>query len=397
MAYTSTLNQRSLVQGTSLVALLTIAHLTMDTLSSMPSALLPLLQAQFSLTEGMLALLVGILSFSSSVTQPLFGALSDRFGQRNIVALGLVVNAALLSLVGIASSVEMLIAVFFFGGLGSGALHPAGASLSRQGVKRKKGLAVSVFSTGGTLGFAIGPVLILYIIANYGLGFTPWLMIPGIVLGLIVYLFAPNDESNYRDNQRIRFNPRILFGSVGILSIASSLGGLAFVTFINAAPLWLVREHGIAPDSTIISWTLSAFTLSAALGGILAAALSTRIAPRFIISTTLGLAPIALYMIFAFEPHTVPFYVTVMFAGALVQASLPLMIVSAQNLAPQAMATASGMAMGFSSGVAGLLYIGTGYLQEVIGLVPAMQLSYLAALPAALLAFWILSAETPSN
>jgi len=153
--------------------------------------------------------------------------------------------------------------------------------------------------------------------------------------------------------------------------------------------LWLVTKHGIAPDSPIIGWTLSAFTLSAALGGMTAATLSTRIAPRLLMSITLGLAPIPLYMLFALKPNTLPYYMVIMMAGALAQASLPLLIVSVQNLAPHAMATASGMAMGFSSGVAGLLYIAVGYLQETIGLVPAMQLSYLAALPAAVLVFWL--------
>lgn len=380
--------QSNVAQGTSLVALLTIAHLAMDTLTSMPSALLPLMQARFSLTEGMLALLVGILSFSTSVTQPLFGAFSDRFGKRNVVAGGLIINAALLSLIGVVPSVSMLIVVFFIGGLGSGALHPAGASLARMGLERNKGLAVSLFSTGGTLGYAIGPVIILYIIANFGLGFTPWLMIPGIALGIGVYLFAPlDDHSSQRAVTAKKFNFGMLFRSVGVLSVASSLSGLAFVTFISGVPLWLVNQHGVAPDSPLIGWTLAAFTLSAAIGGILAATLSGRISADILISTTLGLSPIALFMVFAFEPHTVTFYAVVMIAGALVHASLPLMVVSAQNLAPNATATASGMVMGFSSGIAGLLHIGIGYLQEFIGLVPAMQVSYLAVLPAALLAY----------
>src|SRR3712207_8661913 len=46
----------------------------------------------FRSSETVLALLVATLSFSSSVTQPLFGALSDRFGPRSLAAFGLVLS-----------------------------------------------------------------------------------------------------------------------------------------------------------------------------------------------------------------------------------------------------------------------------------------------------------------
>ncbi|RIH90562.1 hypothetical protein Mterra_00357 [Calidithermus terrae] len=46
----------------------------------------------------------------------------------------------------------------------------------------------------------------------------------------------------------------------------------------------------------------------------------------------------------------------------------------------------SSMLMGLTVGLAGLLYVGVGRLQEVVGMAPAMALSYLALLPAALLA-----------
>jgi hypothetical protein len=40
------------------------------------------------------------------------------------------------------------------------------------------------------------------------------------------------------------------------------------------------------------------------------------------------------------------------------------------------------MLMGFSAGVAGLIYVGIGRLQEGMGLVPAMSIGYLALIAA---------------
>ena len=44
----------------------------------------------------------------------------------------------------------------------------------------------------------------------------------------------------------------------------------------------------------------------------------------------------------------------------------------------------------FAMGIAAVLYVGVGWLQESIGLIPAMSFSYLLLLPGALLAFAVL-------
>jgi FSR family fosmidomycin resistance protein-like MFS transporter len=66
------------------------------------------------------------------------------------------------------------------------------------------------------------------------------------------------------------------------------------------------------------------------------------------------------------------------------------MIVAAQDLAPNAMGAASGLMMGFTWGMAGVLYIGIGALQEVLGVQTAMALSFLTLIPGAILAYAVL-------
>jgi MFS family permease len=74
--------RRVFLGGGGLAALLALAHLTGDALNSMLSALLPTLQERFGLTETVLAFLVAASWLGSSLTQPFFGALSDRIGRR---------------------------------------------------------------------------------------------------------------------------------------------------------------------------------------------------------------------------------------------------------------------------------------------------------------------------
>lgn len=379
-------SRRALLTGTGLAVFLTATHAAIDAVSSMLSALLPTLQARFGLSEAVLAALVGTLWFSNSVTQPLFGALADRVGSRLIGAAGVVLTAALLALIGVAPSVWALFALLLVGGLGSAAFHPAAISMARPAGGARGGLAVSIVSAGGTLGLALGPVIVLGIVSTFGLGFTPWLMAPGVVLGVLMYFVVPAPAPT-RGRDRRLFDTRLVAGPVGLLSLVAIFSNVSSVTFVSAIPLWMVATHDVARDSALLGWTLGAFNLSAALGGILAGALAARLNRRLLVAGTLLLAVPPLFAVFLLEPGTPLFLLAVVLAGALGHASLPVMIVSAQDMASDAMATASGMLMGFAVGTAGVLYVAVGWLQELIGLVPAMSVSYLLLVPAALLGF----------
>lgn len=84
-----------------------------------------------------------------------------------------------------------LLLLLLVGGLGSAALHPAGASVARTALIRRPGLAVSVFGAGGTIGVAIGPLIVLAMVALVGPTATPWLMFPGLLLGTMALLLIP--------------------------------------------------------------------------------------------------------------------------------------------------------------------------------------------------------------
>lgn len=386
---------QALVSGGTVAALLTLAHFFGDSLNSMLSALLPTLQARFDLTGTTLALLVATMWFSSSMMQPVFGALADRVSRRAVASLGVIANAAFLSLIGVVPTVWLLFGILLAGGFGSAALHPVGTSVARMSGGRNKGLAIGLFSAGGMIGFAVGPVVILYVISTFGFGATPWLMVPGVILGALLWFLLPKDEQSSgetpskHDHRKI-FDSRLLFGPVGLLTVSGILASLSLVNFHSAVPLWLVENRGLAADSPVIGWTLGAFSLAAGVSGVISGALAGRVSRRLLVPGSMLLAVAPLLGVFFLETGSVAFYAAAALGGALMYANLPHMILSAQDLAPQAMGVASGMLMGFTSGVAGVLYVGVGWLQEAVGLAPAMAVSYLAMVPAAILALYVL-------
>lgn len=383
--------QRLALTGGALAAFLTAAHVVTDALTSAFTALLPTIQNRFTLSETALAFLVALLSLSSLVAQPLFGALSDRLDPRLISALGVVLCTSLLSLLAVAATVIALALLLVVGGFGSAAFHPAASTLARKAGGHRAGLTVSLFSAGGTLGLALGPILVLSIVAARGLDFAPWLMVPGVILGILLYLIVPPQPRQSQTSRPRLVDRDLLIGPVGLLCLTGVFSSITVVTFSSALPLWLVADQGVSRDAPLIGWTLATFSFAAALGGITAGVLSTRLSRRLLISGSMLLALAPLLGVFALTPGSAAFFVTVAMAGMLVNAGLPLLLVTAQDLAPHAVATASGMLMGLTSGTAGLLYIGIGWLQEAIGLAPAMSLSYLTLIPGAFLAALVLT------
>ena len=102
------------------------------------------------------------------------------------------------------------------------------------------------------------------------------------------------------------------------------------------------------------------------------------------------LAAPTLALVLALVPGSLAYFGAIVLGAMLTNASVPLLVVSAQDLAPHAVGSASGMLMGFTWGIAGVAYVGFGALQAWLGLAPALVASFAFLWPAAALAGTVL-------
>lgn len=383
--------RRHLISGAAISGLLFVAHFFNDFFSGTLAALLPTLQVRYSASEVTLALFVATLSFSSSMVQPLFGAVADRLGRRVVAAVGVTTTSVILSLIGVTPTAWLLVPLLLVGGLGSAAFHPAGTSLARSAAGAKRGLALGIFSAGGTTGMAFGPLVIGVLVMNDWLDWSPLLMIPGVVFGALIYLLVPPQEKPSAVHRPKLFDLELFKGPVGRLCLAGILRSICWTAVINGAPLWLVNAKGLVPASPVVFWTITVFTISGSAGGILAGLVENRFSRQALVTGTMLLAMLPLFAMLVVAPGSVLYYVCVALSGILVNGGLPIMVVAAQDMAPHAVATASGMMMGLTWGTAGVLYLGVGAVQGAIGMNAAMALSVLPLLPGALIAYRVLS------
>jgi FSR family fosmidomycin resistance protein-like MFS transporter len=324
-------------------------HLVVDAYTNMYAPLLPLLIPHLNLSLTTAGTLAMCFQMSNSVSQLGFGALADRWKPRALILGGPIVAVTILSFIGLSHSALMLGAILVFGGLGGAAFHPPAAALVYRLADHRKGLAMSAHISGGSLGFALSPLVFVPIIARMGLEWSPLIMLPG-VLALSWTLRQVPPMSKPEANERSSFAslrpaavPLALVYFTVVLRTATSYG---FMTF---APT-LLTQRGLSIDQA--SAAVFLYLLTSGIGGFFGGPLSDRFGARRVMVATL----VASVPFLALAPSLSPWGFTAMLAigGLLLQSTLPVSVTYAQSLTKAGAATVSSLMMGFAWGMGSL-------------------------------------------
>jgi MFS transporter, FSR family, fosmidomycin resistance protein len=126
--------------------------------------LFPLLRADFDVSWTMLGLLVGVFYAASGLMQFAAGFAVDRFGARPVLLGGLALLAGGTVLAGLAPGVYWMFPIVALMGVGNGVFHPCDfAILNANVAQRRLSHAYSTHGVGGSLGYALSPIV------SYGL------------------------------------------------------------------------------------------------------------------------------------------------------------------------------------------------------------------------------------
>jgi MFS transporter, FSR family, fosmidomycin resistance protein len=127
--------------------------------------LFPLLRAEFDVSYATLGALVSVFYAASGICQFGAGFIVDRFGARPVLLGGIALLAGGALLAGLVPGVFWLFPLAAIMGIGNGVFHPADFAVLNANVNsRRLGHAYSVHGIGGSLGYALAPVV------SFGLG-----------------------------------------------------------------------------------------------------------------------------------------------------------------------------------------------------------------------------------
>src|SRR5512147_2818867 len=162
-------------------------HFVNDSYSSIIYPLLPLIKVKLGLTPAQVFWLAPLYAISSSLMQPVYGIISDRYFRRFFAVFGPAITGVFVSMIGLAPSYGMLIVLLIAGGIGIGSFHPQGAAMATVAASERRRVGMALFSAVGTLGFAVGPLVITRVVSAYGLEHSYYVIAAGLVMSAILY------------------------------------------------------------------------------------------------------------------------------------------------------------------------------------------------------------------
>ncbi len=353
------------------------AHFMVDGYGNIYAPLLPLLIPRLGLSLAAAGTLTMLYQLAASVSQVGFGRIADSWRPRLLMTVGPIVAISVLSLIGLAGTPVVLAMILFAGGLGGAAFHPPAAALAHRLGGARPGLAMSVHITGGTLGFAMGPLIFAPFAERFGLEWTPLLALPGLlVVGLFLRQVPPFPEQHGRRGSFASLRPYARpLGLLYTIVVLRTLTALSFATFVPV----MMTERGFSV--TEAGSTVALYLFASGVGGFLGGPAADRFGPRRVIAWSLVLS--TPFLVAAPLVSGWLFVLLLAVGGMFLQSTLPVNVVFGQSLAPVSAATVSSLMMGFAWGTGGLSVPLVGMIADRVGIAPTLAGTALVPLLAA--------------
>jgi MFS transporter, FSR family, fosmidomycin resistance protein len=242
--------------------------------------LFPLLRAEFGVSYALLGAMLSVFYVASGLCQIGAGFAVDRFGARPALFAGLILLAGGTLAAGLAPGIYWLFPLAALMGLGNGVFHPADfAVLNANVAPRRLGHAYSTHGVGGSLGYALAPVLSYGLASAFGwrtalltLGTAGLVMIGVLATQRSVLTSRPHDPTAPRHTLR---NSVELFRQRTIMLCfayfcAVTLAGVGIQTFVGTS-LNAAYAIPMAIATSAITAYLLGSTAGILAGGFLAA------------------------------------------------------------------------------------------------------------------------------
>lgn len=356
----------------------TYGHFSIDIINSSTAMVLTAMAApdRFNLSVGDIALGALLYQIFASMSQPLFGMVTDKLRGRWVAGIGLLWTIIFYSIAMWMPTYPIFLGCLMIGGLGSGAFHAAGVFNAPASGGKRTTLATSIFFLGGQTGLAIGPIIAGFILTRvgiHGLPFTALAMLPAVLVMLFLMNTPIPDAPPSMSRQSVssRQSTTMLIVLFMLLITLRSGTSQAFMTLLPK----FFDLQGMQPSEygLLIGW----FTFLGALGTFSSGFLGDRFDRRWTIIISLLIStPFYLWMI---NTSGVNYYVAAAIASFTVSISHTILIVMAQELAPKSRGLVGGMVLGFIFASGSTVAWVAGEIADVIGL--PIVLNALAFLP----------------
>ena len=361
---------------TNRILLICGGHTVHDMFTAFIAPLLPLLIDKLGLSLVMAGSL-SVFSQLPSLLSPLIGYLADRFTVRYLVIFAPAVTATLATLIGFMPTYGTAALLLFTAGLSVMSFHAPAPAMIAHISGDKVGRGMSFFMAGGELGRTIGPLLVGFGVAQWGMEGLWRMMFFGWLASFILFLRL-RDVSAKRGPRKSKGKPVFkrfarVFGPLFAVMMFRNLS----VTSLNVfMVVFLVDVRGY--DLTMATAALALYEFAGVGGALAGGTLSDRFGRRRMVAAAAFIA-CPLMILFAHVEGVLLIPVLIALGGTALSVT-PVFQALVQDQLPDNRAAASGMFILYAFGVRAIAVIIAGALGDALGLQTAFTVAALVSL-----------------
>lgn len=347
----------------------------------------PLLAQKLELTFFQVGIIALAFTFSSALIQPILGVLSDRYSMPWLMPLGIFLSGLGMALTGVVNSYWLLLIVILISGVGVAGYHPEGSKmthlLSEDG---KSGASMAIFSVGGNVGFALGPMFAVFLLSFSGLDSIYGFIFPCLLVALVFLYLSPRfnrimkeyiierkarEEVEAKDSR----NEKTKIAGLLILMLYVAVRSWIQSGLVYFIPFYFPAFKGISEPE----YLLTIFLVAGVAGTLIGGPFADRFGGRKGLLVSMAISLFAVFPFVHFSGHWIS--VCAFISGTAIISTFSITIVLAQRLMPGNVGLASGLVLGFAVGMGSIGVSILGLVADYAGLPFVMNI--LCVLPVA--------------
>lgn len=363
------------------ILLVSLGHLSCDINGGALPAILPFLRAAYDLSYQATGGLMFAYACLSSMIQPLFGLLSDRFSKPWFIPLGVLLAGCGLAAIGWMPGYWGIFAAIGLSGVGAALFHPEGARFANAVSGQNKGTGMSLFSIGGNGGFVLGPLLATACLGAFGLpGTTIFAVLAVLTAGTLVWSIARMGATKKTAAAGGKTAPAT--GAEGEtpgennwreflkLTVSIVTRSITFVGFNTFIPLYWVSAFGQSTATGAMALTF--FCVCGVISNFFGGMLADKFGYRAVIRVVFALMP-PVVACFSLSSNLYAAWALLPLLGFVLYAPLSAQVVLGQQYLAKNIGFASGITLGLATSLGGVVAPLLGWIADHYGMAATFQ------------------------
>jgi len=358
-----------------ILLILSLGHLVTDVYQGSLPAILPFQKENLSLSYTMTGVILMASNITSSLIQPLLGYISDKQEKALLLPIGCLCAGVGFSLLSLPSSYVLILILVVISGFGIASFHPEGYKTAHFFTGEKRVTGMAIFSVGGNFGFALGPILCIYIIKYMGFSSLPVIVIPSLIfMAIIIYYWSDISLPEIRTDEAVRKevkyeNKKGIYTSLSIIIAIVVMRSWIQMGLMTYIPFYYINY--LKGDSVYAGKLVFTFLLGGVLGTLGGAPLADRWGQKRYLTLSMFLTTLVLPLIFITEGDML--FITLGLLGMICISTFSVTVVMAQQLLPNNLGVASGLMVGFAIGAGGICVTLLGVIADHFGVPIALK------------------------